>query len=147
MNTLAKTRPGSGGSGDPGVVGKQTLKRLATRYLTMQSEIHIIEQQLSSLVRQINPLLLSLSGVGPATAATLLVAAGDNPDRLRTRATFAALSPVLLRSPPLQASAHGIGSLVAGTGTRTPPCIGSSCCACVTESRGGTTEREGRRTA
>lgn len=94
VNTLAKTRPGTGGSGDPDVVARQTLKRLATRYLTMQAEIDIIEQQLGLLVRQVNPTLLSLGGVGPVTAATLLVAAGDNPERLRTRATFAALAGV-----------------------------------------------------
>ena len=94
VNTLAKTRSGTGGSGDPDVVARQTLKRLATRYLAMQAEIDIIEQQLGSLVRQVNPTLLSLSGVGPVTAATLLVAAGDNPERLRTRATFAALAGV-----------------------------------------------------
>lgn len=41
-----------------------------------------------------NPTLLSLRGVGPVTAATLLVAAGDNPERMRTRATFAALTGV-----------------------------------------------------
>lgn len=41
-----------------------------------------------------NPTLLSLSGVGPVTAATLLTAAGDNPERLATKASFAALAGV-----------------------------------------------------
>ena len=94
VNTLAKTRPGTGGSFDPEMIARQTLKRLATRHLAMQAEIDLIEQQLDGLVRQVNPALLSLSGVGPVTAATLLVAAGDNPERLRTRATFAALAGV-----------------------------------------------------
>ncbi|MDK6499257.1 transposase, partial [Escherichia coli] len=58
------------------------------------AEIDLIEQQLEMLVRQVNPTLLSLSGVGPVTAATLLVAAGDNPERLGTRASFAALAGV-----------------------------------------------------
>jgi transposase len=94
VNTLAKTRPGTGRSADPELTKRQTLKRLATRHLTMQAEIDIIEQQLDALVRQVNPTLLSLSGVGPVTAATLLVAAGDNPERLGTRASFAALTGV-----------------------------------------------------
>ncbi|MCK3771288.1 IS110 family transposase [Microbacterium aerolatum] len=94
VNTLARTRPGTGGSSDPEVISRQTLKRLAVRHLSMQAEIDIIERQLDALVRQVNPTLLSLSGVGPVTAATLLVAAGDNPERLATRATFAALTGV-----------------------------------------------------
>ena len=40
------------------------------------------------------PRLLATHGVGPDTAATLLVAAGDNPDRLATEASFAALCGV-----------------------------------------------------
>ena len=94
VNTLARTRPGSEASADPAVVARQTLRRFAVRQLTMQAEIDLIEQQLDLLVRQVNPTLLSLSGVGPVTAATLLVAAGDNPDRLGSRASFAALAGV-----------------------------------------------------
>ena len=75
VNTLAKTRPGTITSPDPAVVARQTLRRFAVRHLTMQAEI-------------------DLSGVGPVTAATLLVAAGDNPERLGTRASFAALAGV-----------------------------------------------------
>lgn len=94
IRALAKTRPGTSASADPEVVARQTLRRLAVRYLTMQAEIDLIEQQLDALIRQVNPALLSLSGVGPVTAATLLVAAGDNPERLATRASFAALAGV-----------------------------------------------------
>ncbi|WP_426625346.1 IS110 family transposase [Leifsonia sp. McL0607] len=94
VTTLAKTRPGTGGSLDPKTVARQTLKRLAIRHLTLQAEIDVIEQHLEALVRQVNPTLLSLSGVGRVTAATLLVAAGDNPERLGTRASFAALAGV-----------------------------------------------------
>lgn len=60
----------------------------------MQAEIDLMEQQLDLLARQENPTLPSLSGVGPVTAAALLVAAGDNPERLGTRANFAALAGV-----------------------------------------------------
>jgi transposase len=94
VNTLARTRPGSGRSADPEVIARQTLKRLAARHLAMQAEIDLVDEQLEALVRQVNPTLLSLSGVGPVTAATLLVAAGDNPERLAARAAFAALAGV-----------------------------------------------------
>lgn len=42
------------------------------------------------------PDLLARTGVGPDTGATLLIAAGDNPDRLRSEAAFAALCGVSL---------------------------------------------------
>jgi transposase len=41
---------------------------------------------------QTNPGLMAIKGVGPVTGAQLLITAGDNPDRLRTSASFAALS-------------------------------------------------------
>jgi transposase len=75
-------------------VTRQTLKRLAVRYLILQEEIDEIEKQLDPLVRAVNPTLLSLSGIGLVTAAALLVAAGDNPEILATRVTFAALAGV-----------------------------------------------------
>ena len=40
------------------------------------------------------PALMKLFGVGPDTAATLLVTAGGNPERLRSEAAFAALCGV-----------------------------------------------------
>ena len=46
------------------------------------------------------PQLLERKGVGPDTAATLLIAAGDNPERLHTEASFAALCGV----SPIKAS-------------------------------------------
>ena len=52
------------------------------------------------LTQAIAPRLLAQHGVGPHTAATLLVTAGDNPNRLRNEAALAALCGV----SPLQAS-------------------------------------------
>jgi transposase len=51
------------------------------------------------------PQLLDRNGVGPDTAAALLIAAGDNPDRLRSEASFAALCGV----SPQQASSGKTG--------------------------------------
>ena len=48
--------------------------------------------------------LLATTGIGPDTAAALLVAAGDNPERMRSEASFAALcgaSPVQASSGPI----------------------------------------------
>lgn len=46
------------------------------------------------LTRSIAPALVEAFGVGPDTAATLLIAAGSNPDRLRSEAAFASLCGV-----------------------------------------------------
>ncbi|MEJ7705935.1 MAG: IS110 family transposase [Nocardioidaceae bacterium] len=51
----------------------------------------MLEDQLRDLVAASNLALLSAKGVGPTTAAQLLVTAGGNPDRLHTEASFAAL--------------------------------------------------------
>jgi transposase len=61
-------------------------------------------KQLDGLLRQLvtatNPGLLALTGVGIDTAASLLVTAGDNPERLRSEAAWAHLCGVA----PIQAS-------------------------------------------
>jgi len=92
--TLARTRPGTTGTGQPEQIARQTLKRLAIRFQNLQAEIAIIDEQLDALIRVVNPALLSRNGVGVVTAATLLVAAGDNPDRLTSKASFAAMTGV-----------------------------------------------------
>ncbi|MEA9987174.1 IS110 family transposase [Subtercola sp. RTI3] len=89
---LARTRPRSGI--DPENIARQTLKRLAARHVALAAEIAIIDQQLDALVRDVNPTLLSVGGVGVVTAATLLIVAGDNPERLTTKAAFAAMAGV-----------------------------------------------------
>ena len=54
-------------------------------------EISSLDEELQILVAQAAPSLVSLSGVGTDVAGALLVAAGDNPGRLRSEASFAAL--------------------------------------------------------
>jgi transposase len=51
-------------------------------------------------VAQVAPELVALPGIGPDTAATLLIAAGDNPERLKSEASFAHLCG----AAPVQAS-------------------------------------------
>ena len=46
------------------------------------------------LTRSVAPALVNTFGVGPDTAATLLIAAGSNPDRLRSESAFASLCGV-----------------------------------------------------
>lgn len=68
-----------------------TLKTLASRWRHLQAEAGSQQLLLTKLVTAHAPKLLAEHGVGPDTAAALLIAVGDNPDRLRSEAAFAAL--------------------------------------------------------
>lgn len=67
------------------------LRALARRHRYLTAEIHALDQELEPLTEYTNPALRAASGVGPVTAAQLLITAGDNSDRLRSEAAFAAL--------------------------------------------------------
>src|SRR5438552_17762118 len=73
---------------------------LASRWLSLAKELRQLDAALDELTKRAGRRLLTRFGVGPQTAATLLVTAGDNPDRLRGEAALAALCGV----SPLQAS-------------------------------------------
>jgi transposase len=95
----AAMRPRS--SGDPVVYGtKVSLATLGRRVLSLEDELVGIDELLSELVTTCAPEILELFGVGIDTAATLLVTAGDNPERLRSEATWAHLCGVA----PIEAS-------------------------------------------
>ena len=79
---------------------KTALRALARRHRSLDQEIAQLDEELLNLCEQANPALLAARGVGADTAAVLLVAAGDNPERMRTEAAFAALC----RTHPIQAS-------------------------------------------
>ena len=64
------------------------------------AEIEELTTQINHLCAQVNPALLAASGVGADTAAALLVTAGDNPERMQSEASFAALCG----ASPVQAS-------------------------------------------
>jgi len=73
------------------------LHTLAGRYRHLDLQARELKAHLQQITVSAAPALTSLLGVGPDTAAALLSAAGDNPDRLHSEAAFAALcgaSPV-----------------------------------------------------
>lgn len=76
------------------------LKALATRCLDLQAQHAALGEEIDQLVTTANPGLRAALGVGPDTAAQLLLTAGGNPARLRDQAAFAALCGVA----PVQAS-------------------------------------------
>jgi transposase len=81
-------------------VVRWTLRLLAQRHQALTAEIAAIDSVVSPLIRSHAGALLELRGVGPEVAGALLVVAGDNPQRLRSEASFAALCGV----SPLPAS-------------------------------------------
>lgn len=95
----AAFRPGSRLT-TPLAATRLALKSLGGRYQQLSAEIATLDGQLSQLVATAAPALVAVKGFGPETAGALLVAAGDNPDRLRSEGAFARLCGVA----PLPAS-------------------------------------------
>jgi transposase len=86
------------GDGPPDVQAatKFALRSVARLYQALSKEIEELEAHLDQLVGQVAPELVSLPGIGTDSAATLLIVAGDNPQRLRSEASFASLCGVSL---------------------------------------------------
>ena len=79
---------------------KTSLRALGRRVQALDTERAELDAVLGELVTITAPAMLKLHGVGIKTAAQLLVAAGDNPQRLRNEAAWAHLCGV----SPIQAS-------------------------------------------
>ena len=84
----------SGALVTPMAAAKHALRSLARRCQQLMAEIDTFEADLVKLTAAIAPTLVRTFGVGSDTAATLLIAAGSNPERLRSEAAFAALCGV-----------------------------------------------------
>ncbi len=76
------------------------IRTLARRVAYLDDELVELNAVMRPLVERAGPGLLGMHGVGYDVAAKLLVAAGDNPERLRSEAAFARLCGVA----PLEAS-------------------------------------------
>ena len=102
VEACARMRPGTHGDLVRSAA-KRALRSLARRHQALTAEIKHLDAELRRLCERANPALLGACGVGAETAAALLVAAGDNPERLRSEASFAALcgtSPIEASSGP-----------------------------------------------
>jgi transposase len=62
------------------------MRSVARRYQRLSEEIYELDEQLGRLVAQAAPQLLAVEGVSTDTAASLLIAAGDDPERLKNEA-------------------------------------------------------------
>lgn len=88
------------GKTDVMTLTKLSLRTLARRALVLEEEVKEIDSILTTLVAETAPELCAIDGVGTDVASAILVAAGDNPERLKNEATFAKLCGV----SPLDAS-------------------------------------------
>jgi len=88
----ANARPGL--IGTPTAAAKMALRSLAIRHQGFTAELNALDRELDRLTVEAAPALTTLKGVGSDVAGALLVAAGDNPERLRSDAAFASLCGV-----------------------------------------------------
>ena len=129
LRTCAAWRPDTVGYRDPVVATKLSLKSLARRILDINDEIAELDRFIVPLVEELAPSLLELEGVGTENAGAVMVAVGDNPDRLRSEASFAMMCGVC----PIPASSGKTQrhrSTAEATAKPTPPCTWSSCAEC-----------------
>jgi transposase len=89
LERAASYRPGT--KRDLVSVNKLTLRTLARRAIDHENEVKSYDALLEPLVAETAPELVAALGIGTDSAAALLVAAGDNPHRLRSEAAFAHL--------------------------------------------------------
>ncbi len=114
VSELAALRPRPGEV--PGYATRVALRELGRRARFPGAQIDHLDELIVPLVTARAPGLLALHGVGADTAALLLIAAGDHPERLRARSR---------RSRPPRGRSPAGGSTPAVTGRRTMPCGGS----------------------
>jgi transposase len=93
VDLAARFRPG--GLADPTEATKSAMRSIARRHQALRAEIDDIDAALGPLVTQTAPPeFLDQVGMGIQGTATLLATMGDNPDRLGSEASFAALCGV-----------------------------------------------------
>ena len=144
VRAAARLRPGDPAS--PAGALKYTLRVLARRVLELEAELNELKAILKPLVAATAPELVACHGVGTDTAGALLVAAGDNPERLSLETN--APSPTTAgchRSTRRRAWSCERDSTGAATAAPTKRCGGSSWSAWSPIQRPVTTWNVGRR--
>jgi transposase len=98
IRACTRLRPGT--LDDPLAANKTALRALAARYEALEAEIKALDEPLRQLAAATAPALLEIFGLGVDCAGALLVAAGDNPERVHSEAAFA----MLTGTAPVEAS-------------------------------------------
>jgi len=109
---------------DVGNANRLALKTLARRVLELDNEVAALDAALTPLVAETAPEMIKRVGVGTETAGALLVAAGENANRIRHERSFARLCG----AAPLDASSGNSNDTVSAapvTARPTAHCGGS----------------------
>jgi transposase len=94
IRTLAAWRPDLTDYRNVTSAYRITLKSLGRRYLELHDEIADLDTMIVAIVDELAPNLVARNSIGYESAAQLLLTAGDNVQRLRSEASFAALCGV-----------------------------------------------------
>jgi transposase len=78
----------------PATTMRYALAAMANRWLQLHQEIEAHTQHLTTLTREVAPELVQAHGIGPDTAAEMLIAFGDNHNRVHSEAAFAKMCGV-----------------------------------------------------
>jgi transposase len=94
IRTLVASRPDLSDYRNLASAYRITLKSLGRRYLELHDEIVDLDVMIAALVDDLAPDLVSRASIGYESASQLLLTAGDNSNRLKSEASFAALCGV-----------------------------------------------------
>lgn len=94
IRTLAAWRPDLSSYRNVQSAYRIAFKPLARRYLELHDEIADLDVMIKAIVDELASNLVAKNAIGYQSASQLLITAGDNPQRLRSEASFAALCGV-----------------------------------------------------
>jgi len=94
VRTLAAWRPDLSAYRNIASAYRIDLKSLGRRYLELHDEIADLDVMIGAIVEELAPNLLACNSIGKECAAQLLLTAGDNSERIKFEASFAALCGV-----------------------------------------------------
>jgi transposase len=100
IRTCAAWRPDTTNAADPVSATRIALKSLTRRILELGDEIAMLDELIAPLVTELAPQLLARNGIGIEVAGQLLVTAGDNTQRLRTKPASPCSAASLHYQPP-----------------------------------------------
>jgi transposase len=89
IDRCAKLLPGA--MIDTSASTKHALRAIAGRWLGLSTEIGTHDEALDAITRAAVPTLREAFGIGPDSAAEMMIVAGDNPTRVRSDSAFAKL--------------------------------------------------------
>lgn len=98
MSALKRRRPATGDA--VADVLMLSLSTLAAAWLEAEAKAEELESHIERIVREKAPAMLEIDGCGALSAVELGLAAGDNPERMRSEASFA----MLCGASPIEAS-------------------------------------------